>query len=50
MVEILNPQEDEVVLDPACGTGGFLRETLLHLLHKWRSIEERLAFPIPESN
>lgn len=36
MVEILDPQEGETVLDPACGTGGFLRETLNHLLTKWR--------------
>ena len=28
MVEILDPKEDETVLDPACGTGGFLRATL----------------------
>ena len=45
MVEILNPQEDDVVLDPACGTGGFLRETLLHLLHKWRSIDGTVGLP-----
>ena len=36
MVEILDPQEEEVVLDPACGTGGFLRATLRHLLQGWR--------------
>lgn len=36
MVEILDPREDEVVLDPACGTGGFLRGTLRHLLQGWR--------------
>ncbi|MFB7643192.1 restriction endonuclease subunit M [Streptomyces sp. NPDC056084] len=34
MVEILDPQLDETVLDPCCGTGGFLRETLLHVLHR----------------
>lgn len=36
MVEILDPKEDQTVLDPACGTGGFLRETLRHLLDKWK--------------
>lgn len=36
MVDILNPKETDTVLDPACGTGGFLRETLRHLLEKWR--------------
>lgn len=34
MVEMLDPQLDETVLDPCCGTGGFLRETLLHVLHR----------------
>ncbi|MEU8621756.1 N-6 DNA methylase [Streptomyces sp. NPDC048623] len=34
MVELLDPQLDETVLDPCCGTGGFLRETLLHVLHR----------------
>ena len=45
MVDILDPQEDEVVLDPACGTGGFLRETLRHLLEKWRADEHTTGFP-----
>ncbi|MGH3922871.1 MAG: HsdM family class I SAM-dependent methyltransferase, partial [Pseudonocardiaceae bacterium] len=36
MVEILDPRENEVILDPACGTGGFLRATLRHLLQGWR--------------
>ena len=39
MVEMLDPQEDERVLDPACGTGGFLRETLKHLLERWKQEE-----------
>jgi type I restriction enzyme M protein len=45
MVDILDPREDEVVLDPACGTGGFLRETLRHLLEKWRAEEHTTGFP-----
>lgn len=45
MVDILDPHEDEVVLDPACGTGGFLRETLRHLLEKWRANEHTTGFP-----
>ena len=36
MVEILDPQEHERVLDPACGTGGFLRETLRYQMERWR--------------
>jgi type I restriction enzyme M protein len=39
MVSILNPKEHETVFDPACGTGGFLRETLYHLLAAWRREE-----------
>jgi len=30
MVEMVNPQLDEIVLDPACGTGGFLACTIDH--------------------
>lgn len=33
-VEILDPQEEERVLDPACGTGGFLVATLDHMVKK----------------
>jgi type I restriction enzyme M protein len=35
-VEMLDPQEHERVLDPACGTGGFLVATLGHMLKKFR--------------
>ena len=45
MVKILDPKEDETVLDPACGTGGFLRETLRHQLNRWREEEETLGLP-----
>ena len=45
MVEILDPQEDERVLDPACGTGGFLRETLKHLLERWKQEEGTTGAP-----
>ncbi|MGQ0600611.1 MAG: N-6 DNA methylase [Anaerolineales bacterium] len=31
MVQAINPQLGETVLDPACGTGGFLVETFEHL-------------------
>lgn len=36
MVEILDPQEHEKVLDPACGAGSFLRETSRYQLERWR--------------
>lgn len=31
MVKVIEPQLGETVLDPACGTGGFLVETYRHL-------------------
>ncbi|MEU4243455.1 N-6 DNA methylase [Actinoplanes sp. NPDC026619] len=48
MVEILDPREDDVVLDPACGTGGFLRATLRHLLKKWQAEEGTTGLPDTE--
>jgi type I restriction enzyme M protein len=41
IVRILDPKENEKVLDPACGTGGFLVATLAHLLRKLRSEYKR---------
>ena len=32
IVEIVNPQKHETVLDPACGTGGFLISSYKHIL------------------
>jgi len=32
MVEIVDPQKDETVLDPACGTAGFLISSYKHIL------------------
>lgn len=49
MVQILDPNEHESVLDPACGTGGFLRETLRHLLNKWRAAEGTTDLPDTEA-
>src|SRR5215467_3754386 len=45
MVEILDPQEDETVLDPTCGTGGFLRATLKHLHDTWKKQADTYGFP-----
>lgn len=36
MVQMLDPKPDERVLDPACGTGGFLVATVAHLLAKYK--------------
>nr|WP_235880385.1 N-6 DNA methylase [Polyangium aurulentum] len=37
VVSILDPKPNERVLDPACGTGGFLTATLAHLDHKFKA-------------
>lgn len=34
IVDFLDPSEDDLVIDPACGTGGFLIETLRHMWHR----------------
>ena len=40
MVDILNPQLGESVLDPACGTGGFLTCTIGHLKQQVNTPED----------
>jgi len=34
MVEILNPNDKDLIIDPACGSGGFLIEALRHVWQK----------------
>ena len=41
MVELVNPRLGEVVLDPACGTGGFLAESFEHLTVQADTVEKR---------
>jgi len=41
MVEMIDPQIGETILDPACGTGGFLTCALQHLSKKLTTPEER---------
>src|SRR4030042_7015619 len=41
MVEVTNPQLGEMVLDPACGTGGFLVETFNHLEKQCKTVQQR---------
>jgi type I restriction enzyme M protein len=40
MVEVMNPRLGEVVLDPACGTGGFLAEAFVHLRAQCRTVKD----------
>jgi type I restriction enzyme M protein len=41
MVEVINPQLGEVILDPACGTGGFLVESFKYLEKQCETVEDR---------
>lgn len=41
MVDIINPKIGESILDPACGTGGFLTCAIEHLKNQERKIEDR---------
>jgi type I restriction enzyme M protein len=36
MVDILDPDDEDLVIDPACGSGGFLIEALRHI---WRKLD-----------
>jgi len=41
MVEVTNPRLGETILDPACGTGGFLVEAYSHLERQCETVEDR---------
>lgn len=41
MVKVLAPQLGEVVLDPACGTGGFLVEVFQYLSQQCQTVKDR---------
>ena len=41
IVDIINPKLGERILDPACGTGGFLTSAIEHLKNKTKSVEQR---------
>jgi type I restriction enzyme M protein len=43
MVDILNPKLGEKLLDPACGTGGFLTNTIEHLKPFLKTAEDRIT-------
>ena len=34
MAEVLDPDEDDIIIDPACGSGGFLLYSLMHVIEK----------------
>jgi type I restriction enzyme M protein len=41
IVEVMNPRLGEIVLDPACGTGGFLVEAYQHLANQCKTVKDR---------
>jgi type I restriction enzyme M protein len=41
MVAVTDPHLGEVVLDPACGTGGFLAETFTHMEKQCKTVQDR---------
>lgn len=41
ITDIINPQLGEKILDPACGTGGYLTSAIEHLKVQANSVEER---------
>src|SRR5207247_2505449 len=41
MVKVTDPKLGETVLDPACGTGGFLVESFLHLQTQCKTVQDR---------
>ncbi len=43
MTEMINPEHGETVLDPACGTGGFLTAVIEHLKATASTVPEREA-------
>lgn len=41
MVQVTDPRLGETILDPACGTGGFLVESFLHLAKQCKTVQDR---------
>ncbi len=43
MVQMVDPKIGESILDPACGTGGFLKSSIEHLRTRSKSVEDEQA-------
>lgn len=39
IVDVIDPTEEDKILDPACGTGGFLVKSYLHILEKHEGVD-----------
>ena len=44
MTQMVNPQIGEMILDPACGTGGFLVDTIEHMKEQAKSVDDYQVF------
>jgi type I restriction enzyme M protein len=44
MVEVIDPDEQMMIIDPACGTGGFLIESLRHVWDKLEKKSQQLGW------
>jgi type I restriction enzyme M protein len=40
-IEMLEPKQDELIIDPACGSGGFLVTAMKHIVNKHLSKQEK---------
>lgn len=49
MVQMLDPQPSGTIADPACGTGGFLVQSMEYLRRKYTSEKGKLKEPDPET-
>lgn len=47
-IDMLNPSQDDRILDPACGSGGFLVEALRHVWNRVESRGKELGWPLAE--
>ena len=43
MVDLINPQLGETILDPACGTGGFLVSTIEHMEKQVKTTQDKIV-------
>ena len=49
MVKMLEPEASETIADPACGTGGFLVQSMEYLRRKYTSETGKLTEPDPDT-
>ena len=50
VVDILDPKEDDLIIDPACGSGGFLIEALKHVWAKLDTKGKEYSWPQKETD